>query len=1831
MSTEKPSPITPRTFNFWQKLIVPPDVADLDQRLLSQLLSSSLLVTFLLLVVLFVLRQPFGVATEMEVLVRIILGIATAAGYFLSRSGHYRLSARLMIATGLVVLFALSLIDNDTAPLNYLPVVILFGSLFLSLPEMVFTAIFLSLALAGLPAFSAQLSLREIIDGPLSLNATLIVFTLLITYYRSYLEKSKRSQLELTKLRYQTIADSAYDWIYWEGPDGSYQYVSPSCERILGYTSEEWIANPDLLLEHIHPEDKDKWLEHRELAATSLGLHDVQFRIFHKDGEIRWIEHVCQPVQDENEGFMGFRASNRDITARLQAQEQLQNLSTAVEQSPANVVITDTNGNIKYVNPRFTETTGYSPEEVIGKNPRVLKSGQTPAETYEDLWKTLKAGREWHGEFANKNKNGEIYWEHASISPVKNKEGVTTHYVAVKEDITERKRVEKELQAYREQLEDLVDERTATLRSANSFLEAEITERKRIEQALRESERFALSTLDGLSAHIAIVGDTGDILAVNQAWRDFAAANSIEVSDVCEGANYLNVCDSAAGFSSYEAAEFAAGIRAVLAGKEQTYLMEYPCHSPTVERWFVGRVTRFPGDGPPRVVVAHENITERKQIEEALRQSEERYRLLAETTRDIILLHDMEGVIHYVNQAGVNFGGLEVGKSIMDFVSADFMDEVVLRHKARETGDQDTYLYETAFVNREGRQVPIEVNASPIEIDGEIQLLLVARDITERKQADEALRASEERYRYTLDNMLEGCQIISHDWRYLYVNDAAARQGHRTKEQMLGHTIMDIYADIESANLLSVLQKCMDEHISDQMVNEFTYSDGSRGWFELSIQPVPEGLFVLSNEITKRKLAEEALRESQRMLSTLISNLPGVAYRCFNDKDWEMEFISDGCLAMTGYQPDDFVHNQVTSWADVIHPDDRQMVWEDIQAAIDKDRPFQLTYRIVTRSGTEKWVWEQGRQVQAPGNAIYLEGFISDITGRMRAEEALRHERDLMHILMDNVPDAIYFKDTEGQFTRVNKAQAWLLGCETPEDALGKTVFDFYTPEFAQEASDDDQRIIETTQALIGKTEQPRWKDGRSSWVSTTKVPIRDNEAQINGIVGISRDITERIQAEEVLTHRVRQLELINRVSQEITAELSLDDVLSKAVQLIHESFGYPHIGVFLLDHEQDELVMKGQAGTYASLFPSNHRLKLSEGINGWVARNGQRLMIGDVRAEPRYYNPFPEQLILSELSVPLKWSHEVIGVLDIQSDQLDAFDKDDALVLDTLADQLATAIQNSSLFERTQKALEELIWAEAAEHEQRTLAEALSDVAAKFTSTLDLEEVLEHVMANLGRVAQHDSASVMLIESGVARVVSHQGRADLESGEVTEWVIAETPTLKQMVESRESLVISEIKDSSLWIPSINWVRSYAGAPIRLDEEVIGFINLNGAAPDMFTADHARRLQAFTDQAAIAIKNAQLYHKLTVHSEILEQAVRERTAELQNTKERVEAILTYSPDPILLLKPNGSLEAANPAFQQVFGYHIDQLYGQPPTTLITSEYTEAMEEALKNATHKREVARLELVAKHQDGTTFDVGVALAPIQVGDTLLGVVCNVRDISALKEVERMKDAFVSNVSHELRTPITSLKLSYSLLEMDPDGREKYMGRLVREINRLNSLIEDLLRLSRLDQGRVELNLEPVDLNIIAVQYVNDRSLLAEDRDLALLFEGDSDIPLALADEGLSGQVLSILLTNALNYTPAGGRITVSTHQEENDGKQWVGFSVSDTGPGITPDDQLHLFERFYRGQAGHDSGAPGTGLGLAIAQEIVELHHGRIEVESDGVPGKGSKFTIWLPTGS
>ena len=219
--------------------------------------------------------------------------------------------------------------------------------------------------------------------------------------------------------------------------------LNPAAQRIVGHSLAEVLGRPAAEVLG-HPEIiaryRDVMKAHEEIVLTTEGAPS------HYDLRI-------SPLRDSRDNFIGRLFVLRDTNERLQVEAKMRQLSLAVEQSPGTVVITDTEGNIEYVNPKFTELTGYTLEEVQGENPRLLKSDQQPPEFYRELWDTITQGRTWHGEFCNHKKDGSNYWELASISPLRNVAGEITHFVKVAEDITERRLANDILQKYTEELE----------------------------------------------------------------------------------------------------------------------------------------------------------------------------------------------------------------------------------------------------------------------------------------------------------------------------------------------------------------------------------------------------------------------------------------------------------------------------------------------------------------------------------------------------------------------------------------------------------------------------------------------------------------------------------------------------------------------------------------------------------------------------------------------------------------------------------------------------------------------------------------------------------------------------------------------------------------------------------------------------------------------------------------------------------------------------------------------------------------------------------------------------------------------------------------------------------------------------------------------------------------------------------------------------------------------------------------------------------------------------------------------------------------------------------
>jgi PAS domain S-box-containing protein len=282
--------------------------------------------------------------------------------------------------------------------------------------------------------------------------------------------RKAQAQLEHERSRLRTLVHSIPDLVWLKDPEGVYLLCNPEFEHFFGAPEAEIIGKTDY---DFVPKELADFFREKDRAAMAAGKPSVneEWVKYASDGHSALLETLKTPMYDADGKLIGVLGLGRDITGRRTVEDQLRKLWLAVEQSPNGVIITDRQGRIEYVNQACITNTGYGRDELIGSNPRMLQSGQTPPATYQALWAALRAGHQWQGEFINRRKNGEIYIDYVRASPVRQPDGEISHYLAVQEDITERKRMGQELDKHRFHLEELVVERTAQLAAAREAAE----------------------------------------------------------------------------------------------------------------------------------------------------------------------------------------------------------------------------------------------------------------------------------------------------------------------------------------------------------------------------------------------------------------------------------------------------------------------------------------------------------------------------------------------------------------------------------------------------------------------------------------------------------------------------------------------------------------------------------------------------------------------------------------------------------------------------------------------------------------------------------------------------------------------------------------------------------------------------------------------------------------------------------------------------------------------------------------------------------------------------------------------------------------------------------------------------------------------------------------------------------------------------------------------------------------------------------------------------------------------------------------------------------------
>ncbi len=442
---------------------------------------------------------------------------------------------------------------------------------------------------------------------------------------------------------------------------------------------------------------------------------------------------------------------------------------------------------------------------------------------------------------------------------------------------------------------------TASMLQLVAVRAARELERRHSEKALREAEQFARSTLDGLSDHIAIVDHSGTVLAVNKAWRDFAYVNGAILDRVTEGANYLDVCDASARNGSQDAAAVARAMRAILDGSKDSFEYEYPCHTPNEKRWFTVRMTHFPGEGLPRVIVAHHNITILKQFEQALRNSEARYQSVISSMAEGVVVRYADGSYYTCNASAERILGLTADQLRGDTpfdpnwytIHEDGSPFPMDTHPLRKTLNTGVPQYQVimGIYKPDDTLTWVSINTEPLFRTGETQPYAVVAsfsDITGRKNAEDALRLSEERYRLISE------LISDYAFAFRVREDGSLEWEWNTDSFQLITGYTQEIAEGKGRKLYHPddrerVNQDIEDVIRTKQPNVGEYrivtAQGETKWVQVYRQPTVDAhgrvvhMYAVTCDITSEKQAEEALVEQKRLEAVLAKERELNAFR----------------------------------------------------------------------------------------------------------------------------------------------------------------------------------------------------------------------------------------------------------------------------------------------------------------------------------------------------------------------------------------------------------------------------------------------------------------------------------------------------------------------------------------------------------------------------------------------------------------------------------------------------------------------------------------------------------------------------------------------------------------------------------------------------------------------------------------------------------------------------------------------------------------------------------------------------------------------------------------
>jgi PAS domain S-box-containing protein len=906
--------------------------------------------------------------------------------------------------------------------------------------------------------------------------------------------KTVEAELRQNNYLIERILHSAPQIIYlYDRQTEESLYVSSQLYTILGYTPDEIQEPGKGFYDTMHPEDRHLFQDYTErLNQLQDGeFIEVEYRQRHADGHWLWLRSRDVVFERDDQGQPSkILGTAIDVTQQKLAEQQLQIQSAALDACANAIVITDRHGTIEWANPAFTNLTGYTPQEAVGKNPRELvKSGFHSVGFYRELWRTILTGGIWHGELVNHRKDGSCYDEEMTITPVRDGQGHIQRFIAVKQNITQRKNLERDLQASQAQLQDILDNASAGIVRLYMFPD---------QTWQYDYYSPSCEQLYGYTPE--------ELLRDKELWRSRVHPEDFErvIIPTIEG---------------------------LLSQVASSQIIEYRFHHRDGSwRWISETNTaRYDEHGQVWIVtIIAIDITERKQAEQQVQFQAQ----ILDAVQQSVIVSDPEGVITYWNPAAEEIFGWSaaevLGRSVVGItVSSEQVDRAVEIMTTLQQGRP--WSGEFMLKRRDGSSFPALVTDSPIVNDqGELTGIIgISTDISSLKQTELALRESEARNRAILMAMPDMIVLADHNGVRLHIERSSNDVFDLTQGQapMIGRPLSELSPpDIVQMKLAAISRIIAtgEKQSYEQRIWAVDH------WRYEEVRAVPCGddrVLFLIRDITDRKAAEKALQTSEARLRLAMEAAQLVIW----ELDWQTKQVSGfGQFHNGEWMPENW-QGSAEDIRGLIHPEEQQQFARAVENIARFQSEFALEHRLVPMtdaSGSPQWLMMRGRAIaDSVGNTRRIIGVSLDITRRKQAEQANQSLSERLQFLLSQSPAILYTCDPQGDFpaTFISENLSNTLGY-TPHEAIQNVnwwVSNIH-PEDAPHLFDQIQQLF--VHDFLTHEYRFRHQNGTYRWIRDSLRLIRDADGHPVEVVGAFVDISDRKQIELELANANQEL-----------------------------------------------------------------------------------------------------------------------------------------------------------------------------------------------------------------------------------------------------------------------------------------------------------------------------------------------------------------------------------------------------------------------------------------------------------------------------------------------------------------------------------------------------------------------------------------------------------------------------------------------------------------------------------------------------------------------------------